>query len=84
MAQKWPDPEQIPEAMWERMGITKERFLEIRAVMLEREARAPANGSPAPDFDLERLSPEGERTSDRERLSDHRGRPVALIFGSYT
>ncbi len=44
-----------------------------------REARAPQPGSPAPDFELSRLEGEG-----RVRLSGQRGRPVGLIFGSYT
>ena len=59
------------------MNITKERFLEIRSMMMEREKRTPAIGSAAPDFELERLSPEGERTGQTEKLSTHRGRPVA-------
>ena len=38
----------------------------------------------APDFELERLSPEGRRTGQTFRLSSGRGRPVGLVFGSYT
>ena len=49
-----------------------------------REQRAPAVGTLAPDFTLERLSPTGARTGQRVQLSDYRGRPVALVFGSYT
>ncbi len=79
-----PDPDQIPEEMWKRMNITKEEFLVIRDRMVEREKSAPAVGSLAPDFDVERLSPEGERTEESVRLSDHFDRPVGLIFGSYT
>lgn len=46
----------------------------------ERETKAPAVGSPAPDFDLPLLG-----SSVRVRLSNLAGiRPVALIFGSYT
>ena len=78
------DPDQVPPEVWKRMNITKERFLEIRSMMMEREKRTPAIGSAAPDFELERLSPEGERTGQTEKLSTHRGRPVALVFGSYT
>ena len=44
-----------------------------------REAAAPRVGEPAPDFNLALL--EGDR---RVSLGDHRGRPVGLIFGSYT
>ncbi len=78
------DPDKIPEHVWKQMNITRERFLEIRAQLEEREKRAPAVGSLAPDFELERLSAEGQRTGQSERLSDCRGRPVALVFGSYT
>ncbi len=84
MANTMPDPEEIPPELWKRLNITKERFLEIRAMMEEREKRTPVVGSPAPDLELERLSPEGERTSETLRLSEYRGRPLALVFGSYT
>ena len=84
MANPMIDPDQVPPEVWKRMNITKERFLEIRTMMMEREKRTPAVGSAAPDFELERLSPKGERTGQREKLSAHRGRPVALVFGSYT
>ena len=42
-----------------------------------------APGAPAPDFTLRRF--EGRTFSpERVRLSALRGRPVALVFGSYT
>jgi hypothetical protein len=47
---------------------------------LEAEARAPEAGDPAPNFDLALLNGDGQRV----RLSALRGRPVGLIFGSYT
>ena len=84
MANTMPDPEKIPPELWKRLNITKERFLEIRAMMEEREKRTPAVGAPAPDFELEGLSPEGERTGETLQLSEYRGRPLALVFGSYT
>ena len=84
MARPLIDPDQIPDHVWKQMNVTRERFLEIRAQMEEREKRAPAVGSLAPDFELERLSAEGQRTGRSERLSDSRGGPVALVFGSYT
>ena len=46
--------------------------------------RVPQIGTLAPDFEIERLSPEGHRTGDYLRLSSTRGMPVALVFGSYT
>lgn len=45
--------------------------------------RAPAEGAEAPDFELARLV-DGEPSDERVRLSELRGRPVALVFGSYT
>jgi hypothetical protein len=43
----------------------------------------PAVGQPAPDFDLPLLT-DGQPGPRSVRLSDRRGRPVALVFGSYT
>jgi hypothetical protein len=51
-----------------------------RAQMQGREDGAPQVGAVAPDFDLAVLDGDGARV----RLSDLRGRPVGLIFGSYT
>jgi hypothetical protein len=78
------DPDKIPPAAWERMNISREEFARIQERQAEREKRAPAVGSLAPDFELQRLSEKGKRTGERVRLSDFRGRPVALVFGSYT
>ena len=42
-------------------------------------------GDPAFLFDLPRLDPESHRlSSERVRLADLAGKPVALVFGSYT
>jgi len=51
-----------------------------------RPDRAPEVGAEAPDFELVRLTTEGEpgAEAERVRLSDLQGKPVALIFGSYT
>ncbi|HJN92721.1 MAG TPA: hypothetical protein QGF05_08365 [Dehalococcoidia bacterium] len=53
---------------------------DFQQVMATRNATDPAVGSLAPDFDLPVLDSDGERV----QLSAQRGRPVALIFGSYT
>ena len=66
-----PDPDQIPEAIWSKMNISREAFKELQARMIEREKTAPAVGSLAPDFELERLSVEGDRMGQQLRLSDH-------------
>lgn len=78
------DPAQIPRDRWQRMGLTVSEYKEIRAVKLGREARAPAVGTIAPDFEVERLAEGGARTGEMFRLSSRRGTPVGLIFGSYT
>ena len=55
---------------------------QMRRVFAEMRRRpdGPDEGSRAPDFDLAILDGDGERV----RLSDLRGQPVGLIFGSYT
>jgi hypothetical protein len=78
------DIDQIPEQMFEKMGITREGFRKVRDDMQARDARTPAVGSSAPDFRIERLSEHGKRTGEMFELSSTRGRPVALVFGSYT
>lgn len=65
----------------ERLGLTRQRWEAFRADSIAREARAPAVGSPAPDFARPLLADRSEVV----RLSSFHGkRPVALIFGSYT
>ena len=77
----WDD---IPDDMRARMNISREQYEEIHRRMAEREKRAPTVGDLAPDFDLKRLDEKGVLTEERLRLSALRGRPVALVFGSYT
>ena len=78
------DPSELPPDRWARMGLTVEGSKEMRAMKLARDANAPAVGAMAPDFEVERLGPDRSRTGDTFRLSYARGRPVGLIFGSYT
>lgn len=77
-------PEPFVESLGVMMQKTREQLREGFRKEAEREANAPQVGDPAPDFELELLSPAGDRTGDMRRLSAHRGRPVALVFGSYT
>ena len=81
----WRD---IPAANWAKMMLTPEQYTAMRAERLAREAAAPAVGQAAPDFRLERLSAVGKRTGEMvslpASLSASQGRPVGLIFGSYT
>jgi hypothetical protein len=70
--------------MWKQMNISREDFAVVAAAMQEREKKAPAVGSLAHDFALRRLGPDRRPLAERVRLSQLRGRPVALVFGSYT
>ena len=49
-----------------------------------REATVPPVGSIAPDFVADRLDRNRKRTGEQMRLSDLRGKPVAIAFGSFT
>ncbi len=49
-----------------------------------REAIVPQVGSIAPDFVADKLGPDRKRTGEQVRLSDLRGKPVGIVFGSYT
>jgi hypothetical protein len=81
-------PDTLPPERWERIGVTRERFLEYYEAMVRervlRDRAAPKVGELAPDFEIERLAPGGKRSGETFRLSSTRGRPVALVFGSYT
>ncbi len=60
---------------------------EFDAMMAEQKARqggVPRVGDVAPDFELEVLDRARKRTGETVRLSNLRGKPVALLFGSYT
>jgi len=64
--------------------MTAEEFDAMIAAQQARQANAPRAGDMAPDFELERITPERRLTGETVRLSSLRGRPVALAFGSYT
>ena len=66
--------------MFESMGgEARDKMRQVHTYMRDRPS-APELGNEAPDFDLAVLDGSGERV----RLKDLRGRPVGLIFGSYT
>ncbi len=64
--------------------LTEEKFDAMMAHSKGRQASVPQVGTMAPDFTIERLSPDRKRTGDYVTLSELRGKPVALCFGSYT
>lgn len=65
-------------------NLSRDGYKAIRAARVERERHAPNPGELTPDFTIERLSSDGKRTNEICQLSQSRGKPVALIFGSYT
>ena len=64
--------------------MTETEFDAMMAANKERQSGVPQVGTPAPDFEIERLDRDRKRTGERVRLSALKGRPVALVFGSYT
>ena len=80
----YPPAEELTDADFERMLLTRETYTAMRDERVEREGHAPRVGAPAPDFTVERLSADGKRSGEFLTLSQTKGRPVALIFGSYT
>ena len=78
-------PFEEKKKIWlEISDMTEDAFDAMMAANKERQSRVPRVGAPAPDFELERIDRERKRTGERVRLSALKGRPVALVFGSYT
>lgn len=77
MAQRrkvWLDISDISEAEFEA------HMAEEKA----REAIVPKVGTMAPDFVADVLGRDRKRTGEQVRLSSLRGKPVGIVFGSYT
>ncbi len=64
--------------------MTADEFDTMMAEHDDRQSAALKIGDEAPDFEIERLDRSKKRTGEFVKLSDLRGRPVALAFGSYT
>ncbi len=64
--------------------ISEEEFNAWHATQKARQVHVPQPGSTAPDFEIEVLDRERKRTGETVRLSNLRGKPVGLMFGSYT
>lgn len=65
-------------------NISEAEFEAHMAGEKEREAIVPRAGAEAPDFVADVLGPDRKRTGEQVRLSDLRGKPVGIVFGSYT
>lgn len=73
------------KTVWlEISDMTEAEFDHMMATDKGREPQVPAVGAPAPDFRAERLGEGRARTGEYVSLSELKGRPVALAFGSYT
>lgn len=80
-----PEPmEHLTDEEWEDAGFTRAQFENRWRARLERDRFSPKTGSPAPDFILEVLTSEGKRSGELFQLSSLFGRPIGLVFGSYT
>ncbi len=64
--------------------ISEAEFEAHIATQMAREANVPKVGADAPDFVADVLDRHRRRTGEQVRLSDLRGKPVGLVFGSYT
>lgn len=64
--------------------LTEEEFDALRADQKARQVDVPQPGTEAPDFEIEIMDRKRKRTGESVRLSSLRGKPVGLIFGSWT
>jgi hypothetical protein len=72
-------------SLWlEISDITEEQFEGHMAEEKAREATVPQVGTEAPNFVADVLGDNRERTGEQVRLSELRGKPVAIAFGSFT
>ncbi len=73
------------KAIWLQVSdMTEPEFDAMMAENKARQVNVPEQGSEAPDFSLDVLDREKGRTGEKISLSGLRGKPIALIFGSYT
>lgn len=72
------------EVWLEISDITEAEFDAHMEAQKAREATVPRLGAMAPDFVADRLDRNRKRTGEQVRLSDYRGKPVAIAFGSFT
>ena len=77
-------PDDVPPDRWDSLMLTRPEYEQMVMDRHERDKSAPKVGDPAPDFEIERLSSNGQRTGEMFRLSQELGRPMGFVFGSYT
>lgn len=69
---------------WKDWNISKEEWVEYIQARIRHDIAAPKKNDIAPDFSVERLDRNGLRSGDMVSLSSFSGKPIALLFGSYT
>lgn len=74
----------MPAEWYETREMTPESLRQFMEQRVLRDERSPKIGDKAPDLELELLTNAGARTGEMVTLSGYFGKPVALIFGSYT
>ena len=79
-----PDREKVLSHYQSKWNISAEEYSRRVDEQIERESKVPGLGAMTADFELEKLTVDGGRTGEMYRLSEHRGAPLALAFGSYT
>lgn len=86
LMKKWPDMSRDERTqIWlDISDMTAEEFQKYQEDHKKRQAGVPQVGSDAPDFEADVLDRERKRTGETWRLSSSRGRPVGLVFGSFT
>jgi len=73
------------KAIWLQVSdMTEPEFDAMMAENKARQVKVPEPGTKAPDFNLDVLDRENGRTGEKISLSGLQGKPVGLIFGSYT
>ena len=77
-------PAERRQAWLQISDLSEQEFDTLFAENKARQVQVPELGSEAPDFELDVLDKEQGRLQNKIRLSSLRGKPVALIFGSYT
>lgn len=83
--QDWrPDLDKFTPTQWEQLGISREDLEKRLDQIDERDKASPDVGQTASGFTIKQLSSDGKLTEDLVSLSDLKGKPTALIFGSYT
>lgn len=84
MAERKLSREERKKIWIEISDITEEEFDREREHQMARQVHVPRPGAEAPDFEIDVLDRARKRSGETVRLSALRGKPVGLIFGSWT